>query len=143
MYLKLTNGTASKYSLRQLREDNPTISFPKSIPDTLAASYDVYPYTFANEPSYDMFTQDLTEGSFTQDEDGNWTLGYTVQNKPQDDAERSIRMERDKRLFETDYLALSDNTLTSAMSTYRQALRDVTAQSGFPFSVVWPTKPSE
>ena len=49
----------------------------------------------------------------------------------------NIRCERDKRLFETDYLGLS-----SDMAAYRQALRDVPAQSGFPASVNWPTKPS-
>tara|TARA_R110000764_G_scaffold154095_1_gene242041 strand:- start:110 stop:397 length:288 start_codon:yes stop_codon:yes gene_type:complete len=36
-----------------------------------------------------------------------------------------LRSKRNKLLAETDYLALSDNTLSSAMSTYRQALRDL------------------
>lgn len=51
------------------------------------------------------------------------------------------RIERDSLLAETDYLALSDNTMSAAMTTYRQALRDITDQSGFPTSVTWPTKP--
>ena len=37
-----------------------------------------------------------------------------------------LRIKRDNLLKATDYLALSDNTLTSAMTTYRQALRDIT-----------------
>jgi len=52
-----------------------------------------------------------------------------------------IRAERDRLLAETDYLALSDNTMSAAMTTYRQALRDITDQAGFPTSVNWPTKP--
>jgi hypothetical protein len=52
-----------------------------------------------------------------------------------------IRAERDRLLAETDYLALSDNTMSAAMTTYRQALRDITDQAGFPTSVTWPTKP--
>lgn len=52
-----------------------------------------------------------------------------------------IRQERNRLLAETDYLALSDNTMSAAMTTYRQALRDITNQSGFPTSVTWPTKP--
>ena len=52
-----------------------------------------------------------------------------------------IRAKRNKLLAETDYLALSDNTLSSDMAAYRQALRDVTSQAGFPTSVTWPTKP--
>jgi hypothetical protein len=38
-------------------------------------------------------------------------------------------------------VASSDVTMSSDMTTYRQALRDVPAQEGFPFSVTWPTKP--
>jgi hypothetical protein len=52
-----------------------------------------------------------------------------------------IRQERNRLLVETDYLALSDNTMSAAMTTYRQALRDITNQSGFPTSVTWPIKP--
>lgn len=55
--------------------------------------------------------------------------------------EDEIRAERDRLLAETDYLALSDNTMSAAMTTYRQALRDITGQAGFPYSVTWPTKP--
>jgi len=36
-----------------------------------------------------------------------------------------LRFKRNKLLAETDYLALSDNTLTTAMATYRTALRDL------------------
>lgn len=52
-----------------------------------------------------------------------------------------VRLDRNKLLTETDYLALSDNTMTSDMQTYRQALRDIPSQSGFPTNVTWPTKP--
>lgn len=51
------------------------------------------------------------------------------------------REERDRRLAETDYLAFTDNTMTSEMQSYRQALRDIPSQSGFPTNVTWPTKP--
>jgi hypothetical protein len=46
-------------------------------------------------------------------------------------------------LSETDYLALSDNTLTPEMAAYRQELRDITTQINFPESIVWPIKPSQ
>lgn len=52
-----------------------------------------------------------------------------------------LRMERDRLLAETDYLALSDNTLSSEMTTYRQALRDITNSYTSLDDVVWPTKP--
>ena len=51
-----------------------------------------------------------------------------------------VRRQRDVKLAETDYLALSDNTVSGAMQIYRQKLRDVPAQSDVD-SITWPTKP--
>ena len=52
-----------------------------------------------------------------------------------------LRQERNAKLAETDYLALSDNTLSTEMSAYRQALRDITDDYTSLDDVVWPTKP--
>ena len=57
-------------------------------------------------------------------------------------AATSAREERDKLLLETDWMGNSDVTMSSAWTTYRQSLRDVPSQSGFPNSITWPTKPS-
>jgi hypothetical protein len=55
-----------------------------------------------------------------------------------------LRAKRNRLLAETDHLALSDNTLSSDMTTYRQSLRNIT--NGLTTvedvnSVTWPTKP--
>ena len=69
---------------------------------------------------------------------------------------KRVREKRNELLAETDYLALSDNTLSAEMTTYRQALRDITEgeiiydfTTGKPTSgtlasadVVYPTKPA-
>jgi hypothetical protein len=52
-----------------------------------------------------------------------------------------LRSKRNQLIAETDYLALSDATLTDEMSTYRQALRDLPANTTDPANPVWPTKP--
>jgi hypothetical protein len=55
-----------------------------------------------------------------------------------------IRAERTRLIIETDHLALSDQTLSDAMTTYRQALRDIpTAQGSVTkySQITWPTKP--
>ena len=52
----------------------------------------------------------------------------------------NVRRDRNRKLAETDYLALSDNTLADNMKTYRQELRDVPKQSE-PDDITWPTKP--
>ena len=55
-----------------------------------------------------------------------------------------VRAERDRRLQETDWTQLPDVPLATkeAWAAYRQALRDITEQPGFPFDVVWPEPPA-
>ena len=56
----------------------------------------------------------------------------------------SLRAKRNSLLASTDYLALSDNTLSAAMSSYRQSLRDLTEGLSTVEqvnSVVFPVKP--
>ena len=52
-----------------------------------------------------------------------------------------MRTERNTLLAETDWWAVSDRTMTQAETDYRQALRDVPQQDGFPVNITWPTKP--
>ena len=61
-----------------------------------------------------------------------------VQTPP---TEAMSRQRRNDLLAETDWWATSDRTMTQAEIDYRQALRDVPAQAGFPENVTWPTKP--
>ena len=63
-----------------------------------------------------------------------------------DMALEDLRRKRNKLLAETDYLALSDVTMSSEMTTYRQSLRDIT--NGLTTvdeinAVTFPTKPGE
>ena len=51
-----------------------------------------------------------------------------------------VRSERNTLLSESDVYALADR-ITDEWKTYRQALRDVPSQAGFPDNITWPTKP--
>ena len=53
-----------------------------------------------------------------------------------------LRSERNYLLSKTDYLALADSTLTEEMRAYRQALRDLPANTSDPANPTWPVKPS-
>jgi hypothetical protein len=69
-------------------------------------------------------------------EEATWAAGAF------DRAIADVRRKRDALLKATDYLALSDNTLSAEMTTYRQALRDIT--NGVTTveqcnSITWPT----
>lgn len=73
-----------------------------------------------------------------QAEEAAWAAGAF------DRAIAEVRSKRDRLIAQTDYLALSDNTLSAEMTTYRQALRDIT--NGVTTvdqcnSITWPTKP--
>lgn len=58
-----------------------------------------------------------------------------------ENAWNDLRAKRTQLLTETDYLALSDATLSADMRTYRQALRDLPANTSDPANPTWPTKP--
>ena len=55
---------------------------------------------------------------------------------------QELRDQRNQLLAETDYLALVDLTLSADMRTYRQALRDLPANTSDPANPVWPTPPT-
>lgn len=55
---------------------------------------------------------------------------------------RILREERDRLIAESDWMANSDVTMSDAWRTYRQALRDLPANTSDPANPVWPTKPS-
>lgn len=72
---------------------------------------------------------------------------YTADEKAEMDrqAASAIRAERNIKLSECDWTQLNDTPLDNpskvAWTTYRQALRDIPTQSGFPHNVIWPVKP--
>jgi hypothetical protein len=64
--------------------------------------------------------------------------------KTQKDAEqaKSVRATRDDKLSECDWTQVADAPVDKTVwATYRQALRDITSQSGFPWTVTWPDAP--
>jgi hypothetical protein len=64
--------------------------------------------------------------------------------KARKDAERtaSVRTQRTQKLSDSDWTQIADSTADkTAWATYRQALRDITGQAGFPWTVTWPDAP--
>ena len=69
-----------------------------------------------------------------------------IANMTDEDHAVEVRSQRDRLIAETDYLAMSDYPLSEEdrgiVTAYRQALRDVPTQEGFPREVVWPEAPA-
>ena len=79
-------------------------------------------------------------------EDGVTTtaLEHETAYKAQKDAEqaKNVRATRDAKLAECDWTQVADAPVDKAVwATYRQALRDITTQTGFPWTVEWPDAP--
>ena len=80
---------------------------------------------------------------------GKWFTKYSVSDLSADaiaakDAEQSkaIRTQRNQLLAESDWTQLADAPVDKTIwSVYRQSLRDISSQKGFPWDVVWPEKP--
>ena len=80
--------------------------------------------------------------AFTAEEEAEWDAMET-EWAAEADARMAVehRNTRDRLLAATDFYALPDVTMPDAMETYRQALRNVPAQDGFPNTITWPTEP--
>lgn len=81
----------------------------------------------------------------TEQDDGVFSYRYDVLELPLEVAEANIRMKRGGLLAQSDWIVPyhleRGQAVPQEWLDYRQALRDITTQEGFPYNVVWPTKP--
>ena len=106
----------------------------------------VYQYSqFAGIEQIDgkWFTKYVLGPIFTDNEEQT-AAEQEAAYKARRDAEQgeNVRRSRNQMLSETDWTQLEDSPVDkAAWATYRQALRDVPTQEGFPWTVQWPEKP--
>jgi hypothetical protein len=143
------------FTVGQLKAENPYVGFPRELPADVLAQYNVFAVSFEAAPVIDDRTQSRNPSAEpTRAVDGSWALGWVVTDKsPEeiafyDDAKsKSIRLQRNRLLSETDWIVIMHTELgtniPAVWELYRQALRDITSQGGFPYTVEWPTKPGE
>lgn len=147
MLVKVTDSLPEKYSIQKLRADNPNVSFPTDPTEATLAEWGVFTLHAGVQPVVDH-TKNITEGQ-PQLIDGKWTQTWVTSDATaQEITERlerqsaSVRDSRQVLLSASDWTQLPDAPLTDAKrqawSTYRQALRDITAQVGFPWNITWP-----
>ena len=139
--IRVVDGVPTPYTVQQLKTDNPNVSFPKNLPTELLEGYGVYEYIETPKPTPTRF-QRVVGGAFRK-VDGVWALKWTLENLPYDELVLQVRAERDFLLALSDYTQLSDSPRDKqSWATYRQALRDITDQVGFPEVIDWPAKPN-
>ena len=153
MFALIEDGAVTQYplSLKGLQKKYPKTSFPQLGTCDLT-SFGVYPVTAVESPSYDPEAEVISQGTPVL-KDGKWTQVWTKSDlsdevKAANAAAKvaAARNNRDMLLTNTDWrvsLATeAGTTLSDEWKAYRQALRDVPAQSGFPDNITWPTEPS-
>jgi hypothetical protein len=152
MYLKLSNEVIEKYpySIGELRRDNPQTSFPKNPSDQLLAEWQVFPVTPTPQPQVDH-TKNVAEVDPVKTGD-TWVQTWQVTDASQEeiaqrtqDQASNVRYERDQKLTECDWLVIkayeTNSNIPAVWELYRQALRDIPQQAGFPFDITWPAQP--
>ncbi len=151
-YTKTQDGQVTKfpYTIGDLHKDNPQTSFPRRIPDEMLASYEVFEVVVGAAPSIDETTYRAVRADTPTYAGDKWHLEWSVVEKTPEEKQNyynassaRVRAKRNQLLSDSDWMALSDNTITTEWASYRQALRDITSQGGFPYTIEWPTKPGE
>ena len=131
------NALPTRPVIGQYTEDDAPM--PEMVGEDIIAGYWMINYT-----AVDMFA-DTTETDDEGVETTTTKAEHEAAYQATLDAKTATanRKKRDGLIAETDYLALSDNTLTAEMTTYRQALRDITSHANWPNldDADWPTKP--
>ena len=145
MFVKVTNGSPSKYpyALSEMRRENANVSFPEPTSDSTLAAYGVYRVETTIAPKFDNKTHMLA--NTVENVDGVWKQKWIEVPLEGDQASINVRRHRDRLLAETDWIVVfhseKGTPVPAEWEVYRQALRDITGQEGFPNAVVWPTKP--
>lgn len=152
MYVKIKDNKVETYpfSMGNLKKENKNVSFPRQISNEMLASYGIYPVTYGATPEVSERDKKTEINSSPTLKDGAWVLEYTISDKTAEEIKEyddnviyGNRLKRNGLLRETDFYALSDITMTDAMTTYRQALRDITSHANWPnlAEADWPTAP--
>ena len=154
LYVKAIDNqiVAYPYSPTDLIRANSNTSFPAGpLSSETLAEYNVFPVHFADQPVVDVLTQRVVEIAPVYDGQ-SWIQQWVVEALPQDEIDArnaqqaaSVRADRNARLAATDWRVIKaleeGNGLDFDLAVYRQALRDVPSQPGFPFNVIWPEVP--
>lgn len=150
-YVKAENGkaVAYPYSIGQLRRDNPNTSFPKSIPDETLAAYGVHSVAVLDASPVDAATHRIVQDASPSLVNGQWQIGWSVVSLTADEiaekaneAGNAVRSQRDRLLSSCDWTQVADAPVNkTAWAAYRQELRNLPKQAGFPANIVWPSEP--
>lgn len=149
MFVKSKNQQIIKfpYTLRDLRRDNPSVSFPNKMTPEVYGEYHVQAVRVEPRPD-DEDGKKVEQNRNPEYKVNEWVLGWTVRDYTEQELEgfaNTARQRRNQELARTDWTQLADCPLSdedkAAWSEYRQSLRDITEQENFPLDITWMESP--
>lgn len=138
----INNQTQTVYRLHsEIRAAFPHVSMPQVLTDAVILSLGVLPVTLTDRPEghvVDELPPALIDGVWTQ----QWLARPPTEAETEAKAVEA-RAERNRLLVACDWTQTLDAPVDrEAWSAYRQQLRDITEQGGFPWEVEWPSMPA-
>jgi hypothetical protein len=129
------------------RAAHPNTSFPQQLTAELLDSFGADPVLNGPQAQPTRYQTAYRDG--VEEINGKWFTKYSVVDMDADaiastDANQAklVREDRNQRLTSSDWTQLADAPVDqTAWATYRQALRDVPSQTGFPWDITWPVEP--
>jgi hypothetical protein len=144
----------------ELKKFHSNMSMPKIWNSNIHDALGVDPVNVVGKPEVSGQYKKIIRDGVEQDSKGNWCEKWTevdmfsdtdeatkeeqeaeYQTQIDADEARKVRADRNQKLQDTDWMGMSDVAMSTGWATYRQALRDVPNQEGFPHEVEWPEEP--
>ena len=148
----------------EIRKLNPNVSLPKVWNSNVYETLGIDPVFETPKPDTTGDYKVVVRDGVEQDANSNWVQKWVERDMFSDttedgvtttkaeheaayqarldtEAAARVRSQRDEKLKTTDWMGMSDVTMSADWATYRQALRDVPTQEGFPYTVTWPEEP--
>ena len=148
----------------EIRKLNPNVSLPKVWNSNVYDTLGIDPVLETPKPDTTGDYKVVVRNGVEQDANNNWVQAWVERDMFSDteedgvtttkaehetayqarlDAEAAarVRSERDQKLKDTDWMGMSDVTMSADWATYRQSLRDISLQEKFPHTITWPDEP--
>ena len=143
------DGTLARYpyTVTDLRFETPNTSFPSQLSADDLSDFGLVPVALTEQPALD-YTKNVERSAVNQR--AGWIETWLVSDaSPAEVSERMYNKARAVRVKRNDMLTDSDGTQIAdapvnqaAWAGYRQALRDISGQPGFPWTITWPEAPT-
>ena len=145
--------TSEVISERDLYYKYPNISFPKPLTSYVIDTYGLEVILEGPQPQVTPPYETVVRQGIEEIK-GKWFTKYMIgpifNNEEDEEAYRlkidtqaseSIRSTRNSLISKSDWMGCSDVIMSDEWRQYRQELRDITTQEGFPHNVDWPEEP--